>query len=153
MGMSNEIKSIIQPILSKHTDVSDFEITKTTIGKSLIIGLPADLISVIRRNHKEFYALNTKLNCENLHFVTIDTGVIKKESNLKVYKKHLKTLGRDIAYPYLLTGFYESVTDQGRNSTLNFNVHRIEENKLKDMSKAFTEITGMRANFILSNEK
>merc|ERR1711872_130890 len=153
MGMSDEIKSIIKPILAKYTDVSDFELTQTTVGKSLIVGLPKELISVVRRNHKEFYALSSKLKCENLHFVTIDTGVIKKESTLKVSVNHLKTLARDMAYPHLLDGVYESVTDQGKNITYNFIVKKVEENKLKDMSKAYAEITGMKGNFILSNQK
>lgn len=149
--MSSQIEKILKPVFEEYIEITELKIKETKVDNTLIISLPIDLIKIIKKNPKKFYALSKKLNCESLHFVSIDTGVIKKQNNLKVSKSYLKELAKDIVFPQLIHGYFTESSDMGKNEIYNVIVNSNNEELLKSISKAYTKITGMKSQFLVSN--
>ncbi|KAF7691477.1 hypothetical protein CDIK_2585 [Cucumispora dikerogammari] len=146
--MSIQIKKILTPLLGEHISVGDYEMEVSNIDNHLVIFLPSDLIGVIRRNHRKFYNLSSELKCESLHFVRIDVGIKKHQ---KVSKTYLKTLATDIVFPSLIHGFYTESSDMGKNETYHVIVDSPDQEYLEEVAKVYTEITGMKSKFLVSN--
>lgn len=149
--MQSTVKNTLIPVFKELEITEDFDLSIFQLENKLVVFLPEKLIFVVKKNPKKFYSLTEKLSVEKISYVSNDPLPNKIAKNLKVSRNYLKKLAKDIVFPQLCHGFFIEASDMGNKEIYHVTVENSDEETLNYISKVYTEITGMKSKFLVSN--